>query len=168
MSFLFNNCVDFLAHGKDSSVHHTNRDRSQRSLYSGGKASKIFPVNLLIQASDLTFASQHENVFNRFKIWSSCKNGKFSTPSQPDLGFTLFCEGPPFYRTNFRLGLALYLNMLAKCSEANQEKLFSILSSMILFRSNFILFICYCFHKVRNIFSCAFVTSFSSKIEIKS
>ena len=50
LSFSFNNFIESLARGEDSSVDHINRYPFQCSLDCCGKGSKIFPSYLLIQS----------------------------------------------------------------------------------------------------------------------
>ena len=82
LSFSFNDFVDSLAHGKDSSVYHINRHQFQRGLDSCGKGSKTFSGYLLIQ-STLTqpLLDNMKDVFDRVQLWTSYSSGNFLSVS---------------------------------------------------------------------------------------
>ena len=69
LSFSFNDFVDSLAHGKDSSVYHINRHQFQRGLDSCGKGSKTFSGYLSIQMVLMQpLPGNVKDVFNWFQI----------------------------------------------------------------------------------------------------
>ena len=124
-SISFNNFIDSLANGENSSVHHINRYQFQFSLDSSKKGGKIFLGYLLIQSilTQLPLDNM-KDIFDRVQVWRllvGMVNFRAPTSSQPDLTFTLFCEGSPSCMKSFPLGLALFLNMPAKCLRTNEE-----------------------------------------------
>ena len=56
-------------------------------------------------------------------------NFRAANLSQAVLDFTLFCDGSPFYKNNVSLGLADFLNMLAQCSQIEDENVFALVLS---------------------------------------
>ena len=80
LSFSFNNVIDSLDHGENSSIHLSKRYRFQCSLDSCGIGSKIFSGYLLIQ-SILTQPKldNMKDIFDRVQIETSCCNSKFSS-----------------------------------------------------------------------------------------
>ena len=131
--------------------------------------SKIFSDYLKIQSIlKQPLLDNMKDVFNiiRSELLAGMENFRAPTSCHAYLVFTLFCEGSPSWQKSFPLGLALFLNILAKCSKANEENF----SAFILpwYCSAAITLSMYnCCHKVSNILSCAFMTSFCSQTEIK-